>query len=176
MSAAALLTETMAAEYDAGATLKALAAKYGMKVPTIHSRLVRAGVVMRPAHVSIEARARAVELRDRIVALYQDGMSIAEIRDRTGRSCSGVVRHLDRAGIVRARAAQIRLRAKARTDRVVALYRAGLKTEEIARRVGLPGQECVYRYLRRAGEPIQNRRRLATFGRKPRAVVAEAAE
>lgn len=91
-------TDTLIAEYRAGATTTELAAKYSMHHTAIGGRLRRAGVEIRPA------RARALydngpQVQEAIRLYCKEGISMATIARRLGTSHSTVQRALAEFGV-----------------------------------------------------------------------------
>lgn len=96
--------DTIAAEYQDGATIPELAAKYEAGTRTIRMRLLKAGVTLRDdrrGHSGGHNKAD-VYTSDEIAEatrLYEAGRTMKQIADHLGRSESGIHRVLTRAGI-----------------------------------------------------------------------------
>jgi transposase len=82
----------LAAAYDAGATVKELAATFGVHRNTVTLGLDRQGVTRRPRSLTLAQVERAVEL-------YAEGWSVARIGDTLDVWGSTVLRALQKAGV-----------------------------------------------------------------------------
>lgn len=117
-------TETLAREYNAGATSTDLAQKYGMHHVAVIGRLRRAGHEIRPA------RARAIyddgARTNQAVSLYESGTNMAGIAALLGTSHTTIQRTLAAAG-VRTRPHGLRNQTvRVPTDTVALGYLCGL--------------------------------------------------
>lgn len=86
------LRTELAARYEAGETIKALAASYGVGKETIMRHLVRAGVQTRRRGLTDEQASEAKRL-------YEDGATIAAIATKLGAAFSTVQSSLVRQGV-----------------------------------------------------------------------------
>jgi len=82
----------MAARYVEGATVYELAGDFGIERRTVAVRLKAAGVVMRRQPATADQIAE-------MVRLYESGLSLAKVADRTGFSVKTVLNYLRAEGI-----------------------------------------------------------------------------
>ena len=145
----------MAGRYLSGETLQSIADDFDMTRERVRQLLRKANVPSLGHRESTRRKAAPVTDAEReVAAVYAEGKTppsalcaqyditisqLTIILKRTGTKCFGVGHWLTRDDDAE------------RTATVVALYREGVKTTEIADRAGLPSQEQVYRYLRKAG-------------------------
>lgn len=82
----------MVARYNEGATVYELAGEFGIERRTAAVRLKGAGVAMR------RQPARAEQVAE-MVRLYESGLSLAKVADRTGFSSKTVLNYLRAEGV-----------------------------------------------------------------------------
>jgi DNA-directed RNA polymerase specialized sigma24 family protein len=78
--------------YNEGATVYELAKEFGIRRATVSGRLKKAGVSMR-------CQSPGSELINSMAGLYESGLSLAEVGDRTGTSPGTVHRYLLICGV-----------------------------------------------------------------------------
>lgn len=84
--------DELAARYEAGETLRALAARFGVHARTVHRHLVASGATIRPLRgLNGQEAVRAVEL-------YREGISQTEIAGQLGVTITPVRTALRRGG------------------------------------------------------------------------------
>lgn len=154
-----------AERYLAGETLQQIADDYGLTRERVRQILRRIGVPS--LGLRIEHRRGAHELTDEEIAAahaYADGVLPKKIEQRFGLSRHQILRAVDRLGFDRnPRGSPFRIGdPQVITARVEELYREGITSAEIAKKLGLCHQTEVYRWLKRAGvTPSRIPRKLA---------------
>jgi DNA-directed RNA polymerase specialized sigma24 family protein len=131
---AGLSTKEMARRYRSGETVVMIAAAAGLDLATVHGRLKRAGVKLRPRGRS--PRLVLLGATDaKLVARYRAGETLDGIAVATGLSPSAVKYRLRRAGVAMRRTGKAP--GQGRLDlpvaEIIRRYRAGQSTYEIGR-------------------------------------------
>lgn len=139
----------MVAEYQAGATIREVAARAGHGYSTVHG-------VLREAGVSIRARGRissfATDKAPELVAAYCRGESLDTLRARYGISRQRVRAVLDEAGVDRRQ--RLLSWTPEQLAAVVTEYQEGASARDVAARHGC-SPTAVQRALRQAGVTLR---------------------
>jgi DNA-directed RNA polymerase specialized sigma24 family protein len=84
--------ESLVAGYEAGKTVKELAASFGIDRNTVSRRLRQAGVTVRPRGLTDDQAAEAV-------CLYEAGWSSGRLAEKFGVSADTVLKNLRQGGV-----------------------------------------------------------------------------
>lgn len=167
----------MAARYLGGETLQQIAADFDMTRERVRQILRRAGVPslgMRERHR--RTAAPVTDFEREVAGVYSEGKTsptdICAAYDLNVSQLYTILRRTDTRRLPKGHFTK-----RADNDALVAgcadLYNQGVKTREIAQRLGLPCQEHVYVYLRRAGvAPTRLRGRRGAVEAKSEQIIA----
>lgn len=132
-----LTMDAVIADYQAGATLMELGAKYGVSYMTIQRRLVDCGVQLRPRTNVVDRDTPA------IAEAYQDGASVPDLAKQFGYSIPTIYKALRAANVPsRPRGKFIRREPKfqQRDQDMIEMRKRGKSLEEIASKYGVSRQ------------------------------------
>ncbi len=136
--------DELCAEYNAGATQKALGLKYNCDSATIRKALVVAGATIRDEWIrtptgTIKHRIPD-ELIPELVKLYQEGASVSEVAQQAGAAIQTVYRAFSKHGVVMRPRGPTPTEHTLRNRRILALY--GLTSQQYAEKLTAQGGGC----------------------------------
>ena len=155
-------------EYEAGATVKTLAARHFASSDTVTRAIKDAGGTMRKSAPPKIAGPTPEQVQV-MVAGYAAGASLKALARKHGWHTVTISNHLRAAGVTLRPAASTATPAEIeQRRRVVADYEAGHRTSDIARRYGIDAR-TVARNVHAAGKAIRTQEQITEIARKARA-------